>query len=459
MRKELPIAFLFFIIGLASAYSQSGTEEHAEARKDPAHVGSPKRKLITLGWEERIRSENWNNVTDFNDVAADPRRQVRFRTRIWMNLFLGSHVEFCAGLNNEFKKQTTPGLKLDPDEVLFENLFLDFKNIAVPGLSFRIGRQNLSKGEGALIFESTPLDGSRTVYSNLAGLTYSFRKSSFEFIGVLNPARDRFLPTINDKNKPLLEWDEQAVGFYYTDKNHSRTQFENYYLYKKEVHDSRAPTHPQFQPDRHLHTAGGRVVQKLEKGFSLTGECAGQWGRQHPGRDIRGWGGYGYLKKTWDLKWKPTMQFGYWGFSGDDPSTPAIEAWDPLFSRWPKWSELYIFSLNREKGASYWSNTRMLQVEAGLSPRSFLDVRLTYYHMNAFHPFLGDPQVFGTGTDRGDMFQGRIDFRLNKKMRGHVLYEHQIPGNYYRVGDDAYFLRFEMNYSLGKEIFAGPKTL
>jgi hypothetical protein len=456
MRKELPLLFLLLIIGLAPAYGQAGTDAQSGSRKDL--LSNPKKKLLTLGWEERIRFENWNNVTDYSDASADPRRQARFRTRVWMNLFLGSHVEFCAGLNNEFKKQITPGLKLDPDEILFESLYLDFKNIAIPGLSFRIGRQNLSKGEGSLIFEGTPLDGSRTVYSNLAALTYSFRQSNLEFLGVLNPARDRFLPKINDKNKSLLEWDDQAVGFYYTDKNYSRTQFESYYLYKKEVHDSRAPTHPQFQPDRHIHTAGGRVVQKLEKGFSLTGEFGRQWGRQHPGLDIKAWGGFGYLKKTWDRTWKPAMQFGYWGFSGDDPSTPAIEAWDPVFSRWPKWSELYIFSFNREKGPSYWSNTGMIQVEAGLSPRSFLDVRLTFYHMNAFHPFPGDPQVFGTGTNRGNMFQGRVDFRVNKKMRGHVLYEHQIPGNYYRVGDDAYFLRFEIIYSLGKEIFVRPKT-
>ncbi len=36
--------------------------------------------------------------------------------------------------------------------------------------------------------------------------------------------------------------------------------------------------------------------------------------------------------------------------SGDDPSTDDNEGWDPLFSRWPKWSELYIYSLATEGG-------------------------------------------------------------------------------------------------------------
>jgi hypothetical protein len=408
---------------------------------------------LTYGAEERIRSENWSNVVDFNSKVADERHQVRFRTRLWMGISLGKHIDLFAGLNNEFKKQTTPDLKLDSDEIVFESCYLDIKNIFIPGLSLRIGRQNLFKGDGILIFEGDPQDGSRTTYFNAADLSYSYKKSSLELIGILDPKRDQFLPRINDKSKPLIEWKEQAVGFYYTDKNHPRTQFENYYFYKKETLDSRSTLNRQFQPDRHLHTAGTRIMHTFDKGLSLTGEFATQWGRQQPGNDIRGLGGYGYLKKSFDRGWKPYLQAGAWAFSGDDPATPGIEGWDPLFARWPKWSELYLYSLSREKGVAYWTDIWMTQAEAGFSPHRLLDVRLTYFHLQAFHPFPGDPNVFGRGKNRGEMLQGRMDLKINKNVKGHVLYENLLPGSFYASKDAAYFLRFEVVFSFsGKRL-------
>jgi len=34
-----------------------------------------------------------------------------------------------------------------------------------------------------------------------------------------------------------------------------------------------------------------------------------------------------------------------------------------LYSRWPKWSELYIYSQVPEKGVAYWTNLNMWQAE------------------------------------------------------------------------------------------------
>ena len=44
----------------------------------------------------------------------------------------------------------------------------------------------------------------------------------------------------------------------------------------------------------------------------------------------------------------------YVGLSGNDPSRPnVIGNWDPLFSRWPQWSELAIYSQVPENGVAY----------------------------------------------------------------------------------------------------------
>lgn len=406
-------------------------------------------RTLEWGFEQRVRNENWDNIMDCNDSLQDLRNQIRYRTRLWTNIPVSNDIDFYVGLNQETNQIVRTRAPWRVDEVIFENAYVDFKKLFVKGLSLRVGRQNLIRGEGFLLLEGNPFDGSRSIYFNAANLAYSWKKSKLELIGILNPRQERFLPHFNDRRRPLIEWDEQALGLYYTDKNHARTSFESYYFYKKEVRDSRAPSNPQFRPDRHTHTAGGRAVHNLTKGFSLTGELALQWGRQHGGTDIRGWGGYGYAKHQFGGPLKPYLLGGWWGFSGDDPATrDRVEGWNPIFSRWPKWSELYLYTLFRETGVGYWTNLGMWQAETGFSPWKPLNCRATYYHMDSFHPFPGSPAIYGSGTARGHIYQGRVDLKAGPRWSGHVLWEHLLPGGFYSAKTPGYFLRFEVIFAL-----------
>jgi hypothetical protein len=97
----------------------------------------------------------------------------------------------------------------------------------------------------------------------------------------------------------------------------------------------------------------------------------------------------------------------------------------------------------------------MWQGEAGFSPTKMLSARLTYYHMTSFYPFTtGSKAIFGTGTDRGDNFQARLDFVPDKHWKSHILYETQMPGDFYAVGNKGFFLRFEVSYMIQKSIKA-----
>jgi hypothetical protein len=409
---------------------------------------APENKVIEYGFEQRVRNEDWNNIFDFNDTLDDQRVQVRYRTRLWMKAPLSNNIDFSVGLNQETNQIITPDRPFKFDEVMFETAYIDVKKLFVKGLTLRVGRQNLMKGEGFLIFEGSPGDGSRTIYFNAAVLGYTWKKSKLELIGISDPRMDRYLPRIHDRSKALFDWNEQAIGSYYTDTNLKNTAIEAYYFYKKETGDLRPSTNFQFQGDRHISTAGGRVVQKLGRGYSLTGEMALQWGAQHPNYKVSGRGGYTYLKKTFGKANQHYVLGGYIGMSGDDPSTTSkLEGWDPLFSRWPKYSELYVYSQFRERGPSYWTNTGMWQAEMGYSPVKPVNVRFTYYRMNAFYPFNGDSRTFGKGLVRGNMPQIRVDYIANRHWRGHALYEHLAPGSFYSYGSPSYFLRFEVIYA------------
>lgn len=410
-------------------------------------------RAIEYGAEVRVRNENWNNIFDWNDSADDQRNQIRWRFRSWMKAPVTKDIDVSLGIASETNQILIPSANNAFDEVILENATVNIKKLFVKGLSLSFGRQNLMKGEGFVFLEGNPYDGSRSIYVNMADLAYAWKKSKIEFIGISDPRVDRYLPRINDKHRQLVEWNEQALGAYYTSNDVKNLSLEGYYFYKKEYGDIRPKTNPQYQPDRFIWTAGGRAVRKLPQGFSLTGEFAAQWGHERPSTSLRGNGGYGYLKKTFGQKGRHNLQGGYWHMSGDDPKTTTRnEGWDPLFSRWPKWSELYIYSQFREKGVAYWTNTGMWQGEMNYLVAKPLNLRLTYYRMNSYQPFAGSQAIYSSGTVRGNMYQARGDLSVGKHWKGHVLWEYMQPGSFYRGSGGGWFLRFETIYTYAGRI-------
>ncbi len=421
-------------------------------QSQPATSEAP--PTFEFGFEQRVRNEDWNNITDFSDKSNDEREQIRYRTRAWFDAPFSSNVDFFVGVDQETnQKLGHPNNHFD--EVVFENAYINIKKLFVKGLSLRVGRQNLIRGEGFILMDGNPGDGSRALYDNAVDLAYSRKKSKLELIGILNPKYDRMLPRFNDQHKLLQEYDSSSLGAYYTDNNHKRVGFESYYLYTKEVHDYRAPANPAFQPDKHISTAGGRAVIQIAPGWTATTELAGQWGAEHPDIVVRGWGGYGYVKRQFTHRWKPYVLGGWWGLSGDNPnSRNRVEGWDPLYSRWPKWSELYIYSQVPEKGVAYWTNLSMWQAEAGFTPSKKLTARVTYYHMGAFQPYAGSARLFGSGLNRGDNIQTRVDYVYNKNWKADIECERQTAGDFYSVHNSGYYLQFQVSYLASTKLSA-----
>ena len=299
--------------------------------------------------------------------------------------------------------------------------------------------------------DGNPLDGSRVAYFNALDLGWTAGKSRLDLLLISDPYRDRYVPPIHDKAKSLIEWDENAFGLYWTDARRAKTTIDAYYFYKSETGDTRALA--ARQGDRMFHTLGGRCARDLAGGWSVKAEMAGQAGGQQPDRDISAWSAQASVKKTFAHTTKPSFLLGWTGLSGDDPATAANEGWDPLFARYPKWSELYIYTLGSERGAAYWTNLSMWQAEARWTPAQRLDLRATYYRMGAFHRFPGKSTIYAGGTQRGDLCEARADYQLNDNWRGHVVGEYLVPGDFYTGSDGGWFLRAEVLCSF-KRTFA-----
>ncbi len=412
--------------------------------------------LFEVGFEERVRSEEYDDIID-HDAAnpSDSRSFYRFRTRAWITANPTPDLEISAGICNENRKLVRPDAAINAREIFFDTLYLDYR--FSKAWSVRVGRQNLMRGEGFLLFDGSSGDGSRTAYFNALDLTYAWSRSTLEFMAISDPSKDNCLPRINEAKasegpQRLNEWDEQALGLYYTGREWTGTTLEAYYFLKTETNDYRPMTNPLFQPDRRISTLGSRVNQEFRDGWSVNGEFTYQWGNQEgrPGttegsRDIAAWGGYGRFKKALDTPWTPILSVGYIALSGQDPNSGRITAWDPLFSRWPRWSELYVYSEIPEKGVAYTSNTGMWEAELRLRPSVPLELRATWYRMKALEsPTPGG--TFGQGRNRGDILQFRADYRFSPQFKGHVLYEHLAPGDFYAGQASGHFLRFELSY-------------
>jgi len=406
-------------------------------------AGSGFAKDISFKWGiiERLRQEylkNWKDMENSTEVD-DPRNYFRIRTSIWGKLDFDSQFSVYAKLTNEFKPYVTPSKSGDIHELVFDNLYVDLKNIFDSPWNLRIGRQNIIYGEGFLFIDGTPLDGSRTIYYNAIKATLNLDKLKIDFLGIINPRQDEFLPRVNNRNKSLAEQKEEGFGYYAQYDPNANWHGEQYYFYKKE--DERS------SPQTKLNTIGGRLVYKNFP-WQIRTELAYQFG-DYGSYDREGLGGYGFVDYTLqDVKFTPTVTIGGVYLSGDDPSTSDNESWDPLFSRWPYKSELYCYILSMEKAIAYWANMQLYKLGLNLKPTDKDSLDLAYMYLRANENTYASKSAFSNdGKERGHILQLIWKHTFNKNLSGHIQIEYFHPGDYYvDTADDALFLRWQLLY-------------
>ncbi len=419
--------------------------------------GQEGQPVLEFGFQERIRSEAWDNLVDHRQTTEDIRSQLRFRTRLWTVVPLSPSLTFAAGLVNENRKVTRPDQAVNGREVVFETLYLDWR--MAPDWSVRVGRQTLVRGDGFILCDGSALDGSRTAYVNALDLAWSRGEGRLEFLAISDPHTDQYLPRLNEAANPtervlLNERDEAALGLYGTWRQGDQ-DLQGYLFHKTERHDSRALGDPRFTPDRRVDTLGARWSGRLRRGLTLVGEGAVQGGRQEgrpgtaePAVSIRAWGGQARLTQRFATAFDPQLTLGWVELSGDDPATPAKEGWDPLFSRWPQWSEAYVSSQIPEAGVATWTNLRLWEVTLQLKPHARVGLRTSVMWLRAHQPATVLGPLFANGLGRGRVLELRGDLKLTERWQGHILYERLDPGTFYAGPDAGRYFRMEVIYTL-----------
>lgn len=412
----------------------------------------------TYGGAERIRYELWVNNTDLNSGTKDNRSFFRFKTSLWGDVRVkGLDVADEAGLylklTNEFKPYTyymvttapnnRKGKSFDISEMIVDNLYFDLKKPLQSPWSFRIGRQDLmTYGEGFLLMDGTPVDGSRTMYFNAAKATLDVDdKNSIDVIYIDDTRFDRWLPGFNKTHNPftaLNNVDEFGYVVYGKSKAIDHLSLEPYYIYKVEDGEKANTTTVR------VNTLGSYAKYDFSKAVALRGQAAYQFGESN-NANVQGVGGTLFLDDKLDRTMKPMLSGGVIYLSGDDKGTEDIEGWNPLFSRYPWMSEIFANLLTTETGrVSYWTNMQIYRLEASVNPTDKCKATVRYNYLRANES--GSGTSFSDGRERGHLPQLKLDYTFSKNVTAYVLGEYFLPGNFYAPAnrDPAVFLRTEL---------------
>lgn len=427
--------------------------------------------VFTWGADLRLRWEFLDNATTLNDaLPAAERSFARYRGRLWGQVAPNEGIEAYGRLMWEGRYYA------NPDEVIvkgrdildttysgalmFDNLYIKLNHVGGAPLTLKIGRQDIFLGNGWLVGDGTPLDGSRTFYFDAARATYVAESigTTFDLIVVDNYHNtDRFPYTFNNKTEDQIEQDETGVILYARNKSLVQdTDLDAFFIYKSD--DATQPlarVNNGFDPfssatrDGEVYALGGRIDGKLTPNWSLRAEAAFEWGNRF-GNDLEAFGLNGRGTYHFADPLSNRVHVGYEYLSGDDPRTRKVEAFDPLWGRWPQWSELYqpyTFAIDSRTGEA--TNLQRINLGWGIKPHPTTEVTLEYHALFANENTLGARGVPGFSKDgkfRGNLFTAWVKTKLDKHVAGHLVAEYFDPGGYYDDFRDqsAWYLRAEV---------------
>lgn len=430
---------IFICAALAIAVSMMPRQSFAEMK-------------YKAGFYERLRHEFWLNNRDLNAQAADAgdRNFFRFKTSIWGQADYDDLASFYAKVTNEWKAypyyggNTKKGFKGDPDEIIIDNLYMDLKKPGGLPVTFRVGRQDLigQYGESFLIADGTPGDGSRTFYFNAVKASWEIDPlNTLDMIGLNNPHTDQWAIIKEAEPATAVSMTDES-GFIVDLKNKAVKDLflEPYYIYK---HEGGGGAGLQALTGR-IHTVGAFARYAMSP-WTFRVQLADQFGDYGP-YDRQAVGGYGFIDRDFkSLPFAPVLSAGYVYLSGDNKNTDTNEGWNPLFCRFPIWSEIVPQVYQSESGNSYWTNLQMYRTQALFQLTKKAKLLLNYSFLRANELMSPAGTLFGTGKNRGNLYQAKVDYAFTKNVSGYILSEYFNPGNFYASGTDgAIFTRTQL---------------
>jgi hypothetical protein len=465
----------------------------------------------------RLRYEKLFNAFDLENDVNDNWYSTRLRTRLGFDFDYKDTVGAYIQLMNEYrwgsetKSQTlVPNYQeYQAEDVRIDNAYLRIKHPWNVPFVFTGGRQDLLAdpekgwrgmyGEGWLLFDGTPEDGSASI---------SFDSLKLRFDGIRDTTIDAIYAqtahinfgTVPGTNAKTLgntwadsDYDEDLYTLYGITRLIPKIQLDGYVMARDKNPDlNYAGTGKNFW-DPHLDTEvfGGKVGSSTSywKHFDWAIQGAYETGHVRPAgtgfigetpyslgenvrRDAYGYYAWGKVNFNEELpRVNPWVSARWDHLSGDDPNTKdRFEGWDPMFADWPLYSELLIYTVydpfmpahgTADPDLGSWTNMKFPTIEAGLVPdflglNKKLSIKGGWRHFLADMPhqpttnqFTGAPASFTRGPTRGDLWQVYAEYAPVPFLRTHVYFDYFTVGDFYGPSaDNAWFFRVEAMFIL-----------
>ena len=481
------LASLAMTVGFATAQAQTPT---ATAPKAPAPQLSPTEQWIKdvknpapwfkWGADLRLRNEYLNNTMSLGANQQRSEQDVfRFRGRVWTTITPVENLSLNARLSAEPRDFMMPSFTggngrhsgMEWRYGIFDNLNIQWKEMFNQPLTLTVGRQDILLGDFYnwwLVADGTPGDGSWSFYLDAARLTLDLKDAKTKidaFYIYQNAQPGEWIPTVgaargyNGAPYSLMEQNEQGAILYISNKSIKNTQVDAYFMYKRDTAEFK------YGFDSDLYTLGAKITGNVGEHVQYSLEGAYQFGNksvalnssltQSQEQDVSAWGLNGklnYLVKD-DMKNQFRLSGEY--LSGDDPSTSQNESFDLLWGRWPRWSELYIYSYIPEYGrVAQVGNVIRVGPGWSITPAKNLDFSADYFALFSDQKFSNASGVglppsagFGTGTFRGHMLQTILKYKFSQHVSAHLWGEFIWMGDYYAQRDLMTFLRAELLFT------------
>jgi len=399
---------------------------------------------IEFGGELRLRDEAFNNLRDLTDTVDDDAGEpvdstydnynfYRFRVRFWAEARPRDNLTLHFRLGHEYRMgrgENTSGIRDPEGKIGIDNAWA---RIDRGRLSFTFGRMNLMYGEGFLVFDGTPADGSGSAYFDALKLTVHTRRG-FDV--------DLFAAKIDEEGFGTDVEDEDLYGIY------SQGEFLHAYILYRNKRQATESGSGTVRPKRETAAFGARLAKLPDFGYRWAMEGALQIGEVEE-NDSKGFGGYARFGWNSRRGIKPGFEFGGVYLSGDDRETEEYEGWDGFYGEWPKYSELYVYTMYdntsriQPNESGTWTNMFAGWAQANIVLNTCrISGRVTSFH--AAEESTGP----GNGTERGLLIAGRADIPLGTGVKGQLLGEHFSPGDFYEDNaDPAWYFRGQITAS------------
>ena len=416
-------------------------------------------------------------VTGAVDFLGRERNRGGFRTRLGFSIKPLDGLEFNTRAVWEFFVVHKPNGQrdVDMDEVLLDKLNVTWKaDFGSVKNTLVVGRQEITDLDNWLVLDGTPLDGSRTIFFDAIRdtLEISDIQTTIDLIAIFQGAKeDKYIKPLGyreSRGRAFADDNEVGAILWVRNKSIERTQIDVAYIFRHAD-----PVNPNVTFGTGLaiadytrsdvHTLYASVEHAFDDNWVLRVAGAGQYGHRRTnfevyapgpvlvtqGRDSTNYWAYAAnARLTYKFRdeWDTDAYVGYEYLSGskvDDTARSYSFGFDPLWGRWPQYSEIVTDLGGLENGrAGVVTNMHRGYVGLVTRPKPF-ELAATY------HLLFADKKEANQGAFRGHLVTASARWDINEHVAMQAVGEAFFPGSYYRdwwVGgrNTSFFARYEI---------------